>query len=308
MFIKDDRIRTYAYRGLKGRYIFQRANGRSAKRVFLVVYGQHATIERCMPIVDALSEFGDVYLVDTPGFGGMEPAYSIGEYPSLDFYSGHLSHVFDTVLPKDKKITLFAVSYGFEITTCFLATHPRYHKRIQDVIGFVGLVSHKEFRISKGLLWIIKNIACRPARTAAGGWFYKHFVFRDWTLRVFYYFYSRISPRFHDLPRSEVWKHSKEQSWLWRVNDTRTHAATAWDFLFVNDLTNLRVDLPVIHIGVPDDHYLDHKRVAEDLKKIYKDVKEYELTLTSHAPVSFDTSDKLLEIIPDELHGYLLKN
>jgi pimeloyl-ACP methyl ester carboxylesterase len=286
--------------------MYQPSKNPNAHRVFLVIYGQHATIERCVAVVEAMAEFGDVYLVDTPGFGGMEPSYKIGEYPSLEFYAEHIKNVFDTLLPQDKKVTFFSISYGFEITTMFLYKHPEYYSRVQDVLGFAGLVSHKEFKINWKLRYNLKYLSAGPGRTWLGAQFYHHIVFRDRTLRWFYYFYSRKNPRFIGVDRSKIWDYAEEQAWLWRINDTRTHGATAYDFLFKTDLTNLKVNIPVIHVGVPADHFLDNQKVIDDLGLIFSKVTVYNLDLPSHAPIAFDTPDKLLDVVPQPLKDYLL--
>lgn len=302
MFSNDKRIRPYVYKGLRGRYILQSAVRTTAKRVFLVIYGQHATIERLLPTVEALSQYGTVYLVDTPGFGGMESPYRVGEQPTLNFYDGHLKHIFDTLLPRDKRITIFGISYGLQLASHFLAHHPDYVERIEDVVSFVGLVSHTNFRISPSLEFTLKYLACGPGRYPAGAWVYQNIILRDSILQAYYrYIMVPKKVELKGAPRTKIERYVKEQSWLWRINDPRTHAKTAWDFLFVTDLTDLRIAMPITHAGVPNDHFLDNDNVVDGLTKMYSRVDTHSIDLHGHAPVSTDEADDVLKFIPENL-------
>lgn len=307
MFSDDSRIASYEFAGLKGRYIKIEAKNPKNKRVFLVIYGQHASIERCMALCSALSNFGMVYLVDNPGFGGMDASYKIGREPTLDFYAEHIKNVFDNVLPKNKKITIFAISFGLEIITKFLDSYPGYFSNIEDVVSFVGFVSLHDLHISSKLENLLKFVAA-GARTRAGSWLYRNIVFQDIFVRPFYIISARNNPKFANLSAKERRYNAKEQSWLWRTNDVRTHAKTAWDFLFVTDLTNLRINFPIIHVGVPRDHLLDNRLVLAGLKKIYSSVNSIELDLPSHAPISLDTEEEVMAIVPDSLAKILTKS
>ncbi len=303
MFSSDERIAPYEFRSLKGRIIKLEPKKPELKRVFLVIYGQHASIERSLPLVEALSNFGTVYLADNPGFGGMQSAYKAGSKPSLDFYADHLKNVYDNYLPQDKKVTLFAISFGLEMANAFLDKYPQYIGRTEDVLSFVGLASKRNLRISwrlRALLWFV----CIGAQTFIGSLVYR-LIMSDIFVRPFYILTMSRNPKFADVPENQKRLIAKEQAWLWRANDIRTHAKTAWDFLFFTDQTNLRIAASVTHVGVPRDHLLDNTSVIEDLKKIYKEVVHYELDLPAHAPISFETESAVLDLIPDKLEKHL---
>jgi len=306
MFSDDPRIKPYEFRGLHGRYVHIPSLNPKAKRVFLAVYGQHATLERCQALNDALSHFGDVYMVDTPGFGGMDASYKIGQYPSLDFYADHIKNIFDTVLPQDTPVTLFGISFGWQILTQFLSKYPDYHSRVQDSISFVGLMSYRDFRMPVWLELLGKYIVSYPARSWVGSKFYRYVVFQDVFLKPFYIFYSKKTPRFAGVDRSKIREYAAEQSDLWRLNDVRTHGATAWDFLKNNDLTSLKIELPIVHLGVPQDHFLDNEKVVSELRTVFSTVQAYDLDLTSHAPIAFESPKEILAVIPTDLQTYLL--
>lgn len=69
LFSDDPNITDYDFLGLKGRMGHWPAKDSESKRTFVVIYGQHATIERLIPTITALTNFGDVYIADNPGFG-----------------------------------------------------------------------------------------------------------------------------------------------------------------------------------------------------------------------------------------------
>jgi len=305
MFSDDPRIKPYEFRGLHGRYIYIPSKDKNSKRTFLTVYGQHATIERCIALLEALAHFGDVYLVDTPGFGGMEPSYKIKEYPSLDFYADHIKNIFDTVLPANQPITLLGISFGWEIITTFLDKNAAYFPRITEAISFVGFMTYKDFEVALWLEYLLKFVSI-TAKTWVGSKIYRYTFFQDFILKPFYLYYSKKTPRFIGVDPSEVRRHAAEQSWLWRINDIRTHGATSWDYLMNNDLASLKIAMPIIHLGVPHDHYLDNKKIVAEMQAVFKSVMVYELQLASHAPVAFESPEEILAFIPTELQTYLL--
>lgn len=294
----------YIYKGLKGRYLHMPAVNKEAKRTFVLLYGQHATLERIEPIIGALTEFGDVYAVDNPGFGGMESAYKIGEYPSLKFYAGHLKYFLDTVVPEDRSVTLLGVSFGFQIITETLKEYPKLLPRIEQAISFVGFVSHADFHLPLSyklpLIDFIGNIS--------KSWFGSKVVelfLHDWIITSIYRLSKPIQAKVKTMKSSEVKKYASEQAWLWRVNDIRTHSVTAIDFIKRNDLTGYRINVSALHVGVPKDHLLDNGLVVKELAEIYKPFENYNLHLANHAPLDLDSREKVLDLLPEELRSKL---
>lgn len=308
MFSNDPRIKPYVFKGLEGRYIHVKAKDSRKKRVFLVIYGQHASIERCLPLLDALSRFGEVYLADAPGFGGMDPAYKARRKPTLTFFAENIKNVFDTILPKNKKITVFSVSFGFQQITRFLYEYPEYKGRIEDLVSFVGLASYRNFRISRTLETSLKHLT-GSGKTYLGAKIYQGLIFQHPIfVRKYYERMTKKQPKFKNLNKEEASAYAREQAWLWQINERRTHAHTANDFLFRTDLTNLKIDMPVTHVGVPNDHFLDNKQVVDDLHQIYSSVIAYDLDLPGHSPISLDSPEEVLELFPKTFADKLKKS
>lgn len=306
-FSTDSKIKPYIYKTLKGRFVHLPAARKDAKRTFVVLYGQHATLERIMPIMEALTEYGDVYGVDNPGFGGMDSSYRIKEYPSLDFYAGHLKYFIDTHIPAERQLTLLGISFGFQIVTKTLALYPELNKRTETAMSFVGFVHHQDFSMplsySVPLLYFMAN----------GGRFWLGSKIAELCLKEpiivgVYQLTKPIQVKFRSLPKEEAKRYAREQAWLWRVNDARTHAATAWDFFKKNDLTGHTIDATVIHVGVPNDHLFDNSRISAELKQIYNKVELYDMELENHAPLDVETPDKVHSLMPDTLKVVLRRS
>lgn len=294
----------YIYKDLKGRYLHLPAVNKEAKRTFVLLYGQHATLERIEPIIGALTEFGDVYAVDNPGFGGMDSSYKIHEYPSLKFYAGHLKNFLDTIVPKDRLVTLLGVSFGFQIITETLQDYPEFNPRIEQAISFVGFVSHKDFHLPLSYKLPLIDVIGNLSRSWFGSKIVELFL-HDWMITSIYRLSKPIQAKVKSMKSSDVKAYAGEQAWLWRVNDIRTHGVTAIDFIKKNDLTGYRIKTPAMHVGVPKDHLLDNSLVVKELSKIYEPFETFELHLANHAPLDLDSKEKVLDLLPEELRSKL---
>jgi pimeloyl-ACP methyl ester carboxylesterase len=299
-FTQSPYFKTYEFLGLKGRYGHWPAKNATAKRTFVLIYGQHATLERLLPIAEAMRDFGDVYLADNPGFGGMDPGYKIKRYPNLDFYAEHLKHFIEDYIPPDRKITLLGISFGFQMAATMLANYPEIQNRIEDTISFVGFVNPGDFKISKTTSIPLLYILANSGRTWLGSKIYTAILRENFI--VFCYHLTRpIQEQFKNLHGEDADRYAREQAWLWIVNDPRTHGSTGWDLFRKNDLTGLRIPMDVIHVGVPNDHFFDNSRVAVELKKIFRKTYVYDLQLANHAPLDIETPEKVRGLLPPKL-------
>lgn len=287
-----------------GRYGHWSAKTAGAKRTFVLVYGQHATIERLMPIIDSLRVFGDVYLPDNPGFGGMEPAYKIKRYPDLPFYAEHLNHFIDNYVAPDRQLTLFGISYGFQMLTQLLHDYPDLSTRVENLISFVGFASHHDFHMAKRISIPLMYMLTNSGRTRLGAAMYDR-ILNERLIVAVYSLTKPIQAKFKTLPKDEARRYAKEQAWLWLVNDNRTHGVTAWDFFKRNDLTGYRLDVDTLHVGVPNDHLINNKRIVHELADMFTRFTAYELNLDNHAPLDVDTPEKVMELMPTKLQTTL---
>lgn len=297
---KNYELKDYVYESLKGRQLFMPARKKSDK-TFLLIYGQHVSIERLLPMVQFLSNYGSVYLVDNPGFGNMQPSYKIGQKPSLDFYDGHLKQVFDEVLPDNQKITVVGISLGFQIITHFLQAYPEYTNRVKEVVSFVGFVKYSEMHLPKELKWLFKYVLAGFGQTWPGYILNRYFLFQPILLTPLHFALSPLNKKMNGKGLKVRWRHAKEQAWLWKYNDPRTHAYTGWQIITKTDLTKLRIDLTSYHIHVEDDQYIDNKLVIKNLGLIYSQVMPFKLDIPNHSPVDIEDEYKIAELVPKEL-------
>lgn len=306
-FSDDPQIKPYEFEGLQGRYGHWPATHAKAKRTFVLVYGQHATLERLVPIIEALRDYGDVYLADNPGFGGMESAYKIGRYPDLQFYGEHLKHFIDEYIPADRQLTLFGISYGFQMLTQLLHDYPELNPRVEQIASFVGFVSHKDFNMPKRISIPLMYLLTNTGRTKIGTAIYDR-ILSERLIGAVYSLTRPIQPKFKTLKGEEAKRYAQEQAWLWIVNDNRTHGVTAWDFFKRNDLTGYRLQAEAIHIGVPNDHFFNNVQIEAELKHMFPKLTTLRLNLDNHAPLDIDTPEKVKELLPAELDKILKKS
>lgn len=300
LFSTAEYYKPYTYKNLHGRYMHLPAKNKDAKRTFVLLYGQHATLERIEPVASALTEFGDVYAVDNPGFGGMEPSFLINEYPSLSFYAGHLNYFINRYVPVDRKVTPLGISFGFQIIVQALHDYPELQYKTEEVVSFVGFVQPKNFHIPLSyyvtLVFFVGNLS--------KSWIGSKVVaacMKEWIVLNIYRVTRPIQIKLKTLPKAEAKRYSIEQAWLWRINDVRTHGATAIDFIKKNDLTSIRLHTNAIHVGIPKDHLVDNAMVVKELNIIFKSLTSYDLQLDNHAPLDLDSREKLLDILPQGL-------
>lgn len=296
----DPQIKPYEFRGLKGRYGHWPALSKHARRTFLIVYGQHATLERVQSVATALQAYGDVYMVDTPGFGGMDPSYKLGEDPSLDFMASHLAHFVEKHIPADRYLSVVGISYGFQIVTTMLANYPEITKRVEHAVSFVGFVSHRNLDLPTSMRIFMLELGARPARTRVGSKVFA-LMLRPGLFKVIFFFNRPFNTTLKDFDKKEAKRYIDDQIQLWMVNDHRTHGYTAWDFFKTADLTHLRPAVDVIHVGVPNDHLINNKVVMDELEGVYRNMYPFDLNLKNHAPLDIDSPEKVRELLPEAL-------
>ena len=234
---------------------------------------------------------------DLPGFGGMDASYKNGKYPSLSFFASHFKHFIDTHVAKDRRLTLFGISFGFQIVTQMLHDYPAECKRVETVVSFAGFVHPSDFSMSLSYkLPLIEGVA-RTSRTRIGGSVYK--ALRHERLIVAVYMLTKpIQVKIKTMDRKTARSYAKEQAALWKTNDARTQGATAWDFVKKNDLTDYRIEADLVYLGVPNDHILDSSRVKSELEHMYGNMSAYDLLLDNHAPLDIETSAKVRAVLP----------
>jgi pimeloyl-ACP methyl ester carboxylesterase len=271
----------------------------SHTRVFIIVYGQHASLERLEPLIAIFRTYGDVYAVDNPGFGGMEPAYKVGKYPDLTFQARHLQSFISQHIPDDRHLTIIGISYGFQIVAQLLNDYPNLQGRTEEVINMVGCLSYRELDMPLSYKIPLIYLLAFPGRTWLGSRVFKLIARRKVIIAV-YLLTKPIQVKLRGVSRQQAITYADEQARLWVDNDPRTHGAAAWDFVTKNDVSHLRLHVNAIHLSVPGDHIIDSERVKRSMEQVFDRVHSFDIALDNHAPLDL-SADDIEAIIPKGL-------
>lgn len=301
------RYNKYQFRGLNGRFGYWPSRKKALGRTFVLLYGQHSTLERLEVFAEVLSEYGEVYAVDAPGFGGMEPSYKLNTHPSLAFFADNLENFINSRIGPEKIITIVGISYGFQVATQLLGTRPLLAERTEAIISFVGFMSYRDFVMPAAYNFWLKNFIGNLGRLKFGSKIIDVFTSAP-GLRAIYLLSKRTNVRTKNMPKEEFKGYVDGQLDLWHNSDNRTHAATAWDFWHHNDLTSFRIRTACYHVGVPNDHLLDNKRIVDEMSVVYRPFEAFELGLDTHAPVDELTPDVIKGWFPDKIKTVLSKS
>jgi len=299
-----DFITPITVNGLHGRVLQLPANKKSAKREILMVYGHHSSLERMFGILDNIADYGNVVMPDLPGFGGMDSFYKIKEKPTLDNLADYLT-TFIKLKYKNKHITIGGMSFGFVVVARMLQKYPKMIKQVDLLISIVGFTSKEDFKFKKRTFVTFRYLSsfCSNSLPAA---FAKYIVLRGPVISATYKLFADRNIKMKDANNEERKRRIKFEIKLWQSNDIRTYMDTTITMMTL-DITDQKVDVPVLHITAGADQYFDATRVKKNLKKIFNDVTVYKTKLPSHAPTVIGDSENVKGLIPIEVRRKLAK-
>lgn len=290
--------------GLSGRMLKLPApKGKS--REILLIYGHHALLERWWGLVENLGEYGSVTMPDLPGLGGMDSFYKIGLKPDLDAYAGYLATFIKLRYKKQSKITIYAISFGFNIVTRMLQLYPELTKRIDLLISTVGFMHHDDFLWSPSRQFIYRMVA-RLFATPPVAFVIRHIGYNRVVIRTLTKLLPQSKHRFVEVSSEEFEQGMDFEVKIWRTNDVRTHWYTTSQF-FTLDNTKVTINLPVVHVLAAHDHYFNNVRVEEHMRKTYKDYKSFTSTHKAHVPHIIANKKEMSIMIPRGLKTILSK-
>lgn len=288
--------------GLSGRMLYM-PPPKGKQTEILFVYGQHSSLERWWGLLQYANQFGAVMAPDLPGFGGMESFYKIGGKPTIDNFADYLA-AFVKMRYKRKKVVIVGLSLGFVIATRMLQRYPELAGRVQMLVSLVGFVRADDLRLSKQRYWFYRSVGVifsyqLPALV------FRHVGLNRRVLRLLYHRTYLAKPKFMqaDTPQ-EFERIMKMETTLWHTNDVRTHAMTTYELLVLDNCKH-RVDVPVWHVNVSADQFLDHRLVEQHLKVVFRTVHVVEAPLATHAPSVIADEAAAAELIPERLRKVL---
>lgn len=290
--------------GLSGRMLYMPAK-KDKKTEILFVYGQHSSLERWWGLLQYANRLGAVTAPDLPGFGGMESFYKIGRKPTIDNYADYLA-AFVKLRYKRKKVVVMGMSLGFVIATRMLQRYPELSKNVVMLVSLVGMTHHDDFRFSKSRYAFYRAIA-----TVFSHWlpalFFRYVCLNSFVLRKTYDHTYQAKAKFAAAKSPEEHRYFMDiEVGLWHVNDVRTHAYTLAELLMLDNCKK-RLAVPLWHVDVDGDQYLDHHRVEQHLYVAFSDAHITRSNMAHHAPSIIADEKAAAPLIPPKLRRAIEK-
>jgi len=299
----SDYISPMLLQGLKGRKLVMPALDEKKKdNQIMMLYGLHSSIERMQGIIENIAEEGTVTVPDIPGFGGMQSLYSIGIKPTADALSESIYH-FIKEHYGNRKFKAVGMSYGFVILTHLLQNHPELKHQMTLIVSLAGLTDRREFIVPKFkyLSWVgILKLFNGKYRS----WIFKNIFLRPFILKTIYRLQAANHPKFKDADKQELNRRLDYEVYLWQANEPRTYTLATLDVLQL-ETPDISIDVPLLHVSIDSDQYVNHTLVLANLKKIYKNVTETQAHMPNHAPTVISSKKDAAPFIPPKARQML---
>ena len=290
--------------GLSGRMLVMPSRTKKTREI-LLIYGQHASIERMYSLAEELSRYGNVTLPDLPGFGGMESLYKIGVKPDIDAMADYLA-AFVKLKFRRKRLSVIGISYGFIVATRMLQKYPELAKKVDLIVSIVGLVHHEDFKFSDKTMRRARMLT-KLSSLAPTSWFIKTIILRGPLIRASYALVADKHAKLKDADPIERKRRVDFEIVLWKCNDIRTYMHSINGMLHI-DLCTKRIKLPVHHVSVDGDQYFDNYKVEQHMRVIYDDFKLHEAKLGAHMPTIVASAKEVAPLVPAGLRRLLAKS
>lgn len=289
--------------GLQGRMLRVPAP-KNKKREILFIYGHHSSLERWWGVIQDLNQYGAVTVPDLPGFGGMQSLYKIGEKPDIDTLADYLA-AFIKLRYKRRRVTLAGLSFGFVIITRMLQRYPDLTDKVDLLISVVGFAHREDFIFTKPRYWFYRSMATFFSLRLPAV-FFRNVVLHPILIKAAYGKTRNAKDKFKGLTPSQYKEMINFEIYLWHCNDVRTYMKTSTEFLTLDNCKK-RVNLPLWHVVVDSDRYLDPHKVSEHLHLIYSDVIEVKSKLPTHAPSIIADKETAKPLFPTKLRRRLAR-
>lgn len=289
--------------GMRGR-LLKAPPTKKRKQEILVVYGHHALIERWAGLVENLTDYGTVTMVDLPGFGGMDSMYAIGSKPTLDNMADYLA-AFIKMQYKRKRLTIIGISYGFIVATRMLQKYPELVKKVDLCVSVVGFMHRDDFLFPPKQRKFLK-VATRVIATPPFPFLIRYLCLNKFVIKNIYVRMPAGKRRIAGMEVADFKTMMDFEVKLWQSNDVRTHWATTSEFL---DLDNChkKIDLPVWHIASTNDHYFNNYNVEQHMRVVFSDYTRVEMKSHAHTPGILGDKKEMSVMVPTKLKRQLAK-
>lgn len=290
--------------GLHGRML--RAPSRAKKyqrREILLVYGHHAMLERWWSLVQNLERYGNVTMPDMPGFGGMDSFEKIGTKPSIDAHADYLAS-FIRLRYRRKRLTIYAVSYGFLVVTRMLQRYPELAGKVEMLISAVGFM-HADDLVFKPFKRRVYSRIARLFASRPVAFFIRYCVLNKLALTYLYTKLPSSKRRMVEVAPEEFKASMEFEVKLWQANDVRTHWLTTSEFLKL-DNTRIHIPLPVSHIVSRNDYYINNVSVEQHMRQVFSGYEQFESKSKAHVPSVLADKAAMGVLLPPALRRRLI--
>jgi pimeloyl-ACP methyl ester carboxylesterase len=289
--------------GLEGRMLYMPSTT-NRQREILLIYGHHAVLERWWGLVENLSQYGNVTMPDLPGFGGMESFYKTNTRPNIDAFADYLAS-FVKLRYRRKRVTIYAISYGFVVVTRMLQRHPELAEKVDLLISFAGFMHKSDISYGgrkKGFYaYVARFLATRPVAILV-----RYCGLNKFVLKKLYKTFPNSKRRMAELGPEDFKASINFELILWQANDVRTHWLTTSEFIKLNNLTR-HISLPVVHVVSEKDHYLDNISVEQHMRQIFSEYVQFVSRTKAHVPSVLADKRAMAVMVPPGLRRLLSK-
>ncbi len=291
--------------GLRGRMLRAPASAKKyQRREILLVYGHHAMLERWWSLVQNLEKYGNVTMPDMPGFGGMDSFAKIGKKPTIDAHADYLAS-FIRLRYRRKRLTIYAVSYGFIVVTRMLQRYPELASKVEMLVSAVGFMNADDltFKPFKRKLYgrIARLLATRPV-----AFFIRYFFLNRLALTYLYTKLPSSKRRMVEVTPEQFKASMDFEVTLWQANDVRTHWLTTSEFLRF-DNTRAHVPLQVMHVVSKHDFYIDNVSVEQHMRQVFSGYEQFASKSKAHVPSVIADKAAMSVLLPPALRRRLIQ-
>lgn len=247
--------------------------------------------------MELINQHHAVTMPDLPGFGGMESLYKIGKPATLDNLADYLADFMRGRYKTGQKVTLVGMSLGFAVATRMLQRHPDITQHIDKLVSLFGFASASDFDVPekrRRLFFYASKTFSLPVLHKL----YRTLFLNSFVLRKTYHKTPNAREKFKNATPEEILQNMAFEIKLWQDDDTRTYMKTGHEILTLNN-TKIKIDLPVYHIAVQNDRFLNNDRVEQHFRRIFTDYHLVaNLKNANHAPTRIATKEQAEAFMP----------
>lgn len=270
---------------------------RPDSREVVFIYGHHSSIERWQGMMELINERFTVTMPDLPGFGGMESLYKIGKPATLDNLADYLADFMRQQYKTGQKVTLVGMSLGFAVATRMLQRHPDIAKNIDRLVSLFGFASASDFDVPEKRRRLFLH-ASKTFSLPVLHKLYRTLFLNSFVLSKTYHKTPNAREKFKNTAPEEMLQNMAFEIKLWQDDDTRTYMKTGNEIMTLNN-TKVKVALPVYHIAVQNDRFLNNQSVEKHFRQIFTNFYLVaNLKSANHAPTRIATKEQAKAFMP----------